>query len=394
MPQPVYTYTTTVGNILSSVSTDIRQQLSATTDSSILIDFTDRVSKEILRKTRWTFLLSDFKQFVTDTGVNNYWLGANGSIPSNSYAVDTHLNLTDLRKIKGDSVRDRSNFKRLMEAPNAPLATTTQYPDNSSRLGRPVQWQQNQTNPGVFTLWPAPDNQNNYSPVPEAPILRTLPFGSLPARTYVVCVTWVDGRGNESTPSAPSKIFLPVNTILNVQNPQPPLTSATGVAYSNYSVYAREDDSLGAFNPSVNNLLLQASTLAIGSAWDENAATGLILSGPTPPTSSSVEPIDGYIIEFQYYKLRIALTSSAQTLQVPDDYKDVMVSGVTAYALRYLGRTQDAAMSYSKFQSGVTQIVGDINWNSDAPDFISPDGASIQYPNPAIDTDEFGFAQF
>src|SRR5437867_12353517 len=107
----LFSKTTTVQQIMDRVAQDVRQTLDSNTapGSTTLLDYCNRVSLEMLRTSRWLFLLSPVKQFVTQEGVSNYWIGASGSAPAGSF--DTGLNLTDLRLIKPKSVLDRSNYR-------------------------------------------------------------------------------------------------------------------------------------------------------------------------------------------------------------------------------------------------------------------------------------------
>src|SRR6185437_2991909 len=94
--------TTTVSSIINATSQDVRQVLGTTGgDQTILIDYVNRISLQLLRQSNWTFLLSGAQRFLTREGVNDYWLGTSGSNPVGSF--DTGLNLTDLRTVKPDT---------------------------------------------------------------------------------------------------------------------------------------------------------------------------------------------------------------------------------------------------------------------------------------------------
>src|SRR5271157_3113924 len=118
------TLTTTVQSIINGASQDIRRLLSAAVGSSdipILIDYTNRVCLHLLRISNWRWLLSPVQTFVTQMGVTDYWIGPTGNaVPGSS---DTQLNLGNIRRIKEDSVLDRSNFKKLHHTAEAPLTT-------------------------------------------------------------------------------------------------------------------------------------------------------------------------------------------------------------------------------------------------------------------------------
>src|SRR5271163_3690023 len=99
----------TVQTIINGVSQDIRQQLSALpgVQQNALVDYTNRVHKQILRFSRWNFLLSEPMYFLTQLGQSTYWVGPKGQGPAGS--VDTGLNLPDCDKFKKDSIVDLSN---------------------------------------------------------------------------------------------------------------------------------------------------------------------------------------------------------------------------------------------------------------------------------------------
>lgn len=379
----VYTYTTDVQDILNAVAQDVRQQLSAVNapDAGVLIDYTNRVSLQMLRASKWAFLLSAPKSFVTQTGVQNYWVGQASSAPTN--ALDTGLNLSDVRVVKPNSVIDRSNYRILKAIGTNPLTRSASFPDSESRPGRPSSFQQSWANPQIIYLYPAPDNQNNYYPTPQPPTVTTAISGALSSRTYRVATTFVDSNGHESTPSDPTQIFIQANSVLVVRPPTPPTGSAVGIQYDRYNVYVIPDTVSGEFNHNTSDLRLQASLISSGTSWTE-PDSGLI-AGVSPPLSTQIEPVDGYVIEFQYYKKRVQLLNTTDILQIPDDYKDIVIAGVCSRALKYLGRPDEAGTAQGEFKSGLTEIIRDTNFYAEGPDYMSPDPTSIRYPGPGVD---------
>ena len=154
--------TTTVQQILNCVSQDVRGVLNPTTgitaatDKALLIDYTNRISLDLLRHARWTFLLSaplTFTTTATATGVtspqnNLYWLGATGQAPAGT--VDTTLNLSDFDIMKRDEVIDYTNFKRLANSTLQPISQQYTLP------AKPRIWTILPSAPNVLQLWPAP----------------------------------------------------------------------------------------------------------------------------------------------------------------------------------------------------------------------------------------------
>lgn len=382
----LFTTTTTAQAVMNAASQDLRNQLSATAspDASILLDYTNRVSLDLLKLSKWWFLLSPVQQFVTQLGVTNYWIGPTGNAPFGSY--DTVLNLSDVRYIKPKSVVDRSNYRPLGQMNEQPLSAKLSYADATARPGRPAVYRQDESTPNILNVYPAPDNQANYSPQPESPICTITAGGSLPARIYFVTTTFVDSLGNESTSPFATNVFVPANYLLVVNPPQEPVgAGATGIAYGQYNVYA---SSAGTNEISqVINLQCtkQASNILTSLTWTE-PTTGLTTNGTTPPATNNVEPIDGYIIEFRYYRQITQLTNAGQIVQVPDDYIPTMIAGVNALAFQFLFRAPEAQMWEARYQQGCQKIVRDLNFMSKTGDYFGPDAASVGGFLPTVET--------
>jgi len=281
---------------------------------------------------------------------------------------DTGLGLEDLRSIRLDSVFDRSNDTQIYSTNFKPLNQTLTFSDASSRPGRPKQFRSDQNNRYVLSIYPGPDNQNNFQPVPQAPICTAeITAGSLPARFYYVTVTYIDDFGNESSPSPETRVYIPANMVVTVGPPQEPVLSSTGISYQKYKVYAS--------TTSGSETCQTASPLYTTGSWQE-PNTGLI-SGATAPTQNNLEPIDGYLIEFQYYQTRTTLTQGTQVIQVPDEYRDVVIAGVNYLANEYLKRQQDASFWLGVYQSGVRDMVRDKWQFPKGADYIRIDSAAI-----------------
>lgn len=380
--------TTSAQSVMDRVAQDVRQTVSSsvgsTPDAGILLDYVDRVSFEMLRTSKWMFLQGTPQQFVTQLGITDYWIGPNQTGPLSAY--ETTLNLTDLRIVKPKSVLDRSNFRALGHMDEAPLSARLAFTDNTSRPGRPAMWRQDESNPFVLNVYPAPDNQNIFSPQPSSPIYTKIISGALLNRFYFVALTFVDSLGNESTPSLPTKIFIPSGSLVIINPPQEPVISGTsGVTYDRYNVYAAQAPD--GVTLDVSDLTLQATgtTLSTATTWTE-PTTGLTTNGVTAPTTNNLEPLEGYIIEFRYFKLRIPVTDPNQILQIPDDYKDVVAAGVNAFTFSYLTRPAEAQKWYALYKDGLSQIVRDINFMGRGGDYIEIDPAAIGQFLPTVET--------
>jgi hypothetical protein len=385
---PLFTCTTTAQEIMNAVAQDVRQTVSATDTTTpgptTLLDFTNRVSKEMLQTSRWMFTLAPPQAFVTQLGVTDYWIGPTGQAPAGVY--DTGLNLTDFRIIKPKSVKDRSNFRTLGHMDESPIYSRLSYPDKSFRLGLPRVWRQDPQSPNILSVYPAPDNQNNYNPQPEPPILGTVAGGALPARIYFVTVTFVDSLGNESTAPYAQQIYIPAGFLLQVFPPkEPQVTNSAGIQYNQYNVYAANAGTNEQNVIYYQNTTQQATNISTNYPWFE-PTSGLTATGGNPPGTNGVAPINGYIIEFRYYRQRAQLTDPNQVLQIPDDYTPCLIAGVDAMTFHYLTRPQEAMQKYQIYRDGLSQIIRDLNFITKGGDYIGADDATQAAFSPGVET--------
>jgi hypothetical protein len=373
---------TSVQQIVSSTTTDIMNQIG--TNHPILLDYCNRISLDLLRSTKWDFLLSDVQTFITRQGVTAYWIGATGGAPQGTF--DTGLNLTNVKWIQHGAVYDRSNYKTLGSIAEAPVSAVLAYSDGTSRPGRPAVYRNNIDTPFVLNIYPAPDNQNTQAPQPEPPLVNTVAGGSLPARTYNLVATFVDALGGESTaPAFSTPLYIPANFLAVVQTPTTLVkTNDAGVPYNQYRVYA----SSSSFLPQ-NTTLQTVTPIALGTNWIE-PTSGLVTTGGSPPSKNAAATYNGYIIQFRYYQTETVINSFTQFLQIPDRYSDVMVAGVNWLALKFLSRTQEAAEWYATYRTGLIAMVRDRNQQNRFADYISPDPASIGGFLPTVETIDLG----
>lgn len=374
--------TTTVQNIMDGTSQDLRQVLSSTSGGgiNILLDYVNRINLQLLRASNWQFLVSQPQQFVTQQNATDYWIG--NATGNSQYQVDTGLGLSDLRVIKEDTVFDRTNNVKLYKTDNAPIGSNLEFSDGTYRVGRPKQFMLTHDTPYLLRIFPAPDNQTTYQPIPAAPICTSpTSAGSLPGRFYYVMVTFVDELGNESSNSRETKIFVPANTLVTVASPKSPLVSASGVHYVSYNVYAS--------SVSDNETLQTVTPASIGGSWTE-PTSGLITSGPTFPTQNNLEPIDGYLMEFRYYKVRQQMTATGQIIQIPDDYKDIVIAGTNWLGFKYIRRMSEAQEWSQVYKMGLSEIIRDKNQFPHGGNFIGPDPASINNNFQAVESTDPG----
>jgi hypothetical protein len=333
----------------------------------------------MLRTSNWTFLLSAANQFVTARGITDYWIGASGSNPAGS--VDTGLNITNLKRIDEESVYDRSNFRQLDKINFKPNSPGYAYADNEARQDIPRAWVEDPSAPYLLRIFPAANNQNTYQPVPESPILTTVAGCALGNRVYWVNVTLLDSLNNESTAAqSPVKIFVPANFLLKVKAPVPgTVTAASGVSYNQYNVYAVSAGTSVASTGYGNLTLQNVSPTSTAGDWTE-PTSGLTTSGVQAPTTNSLAPLDGYVIEFKYWQLRPIGLAAGTTLLIPDEYKDVIVAGTNWLASQFINKQSDIQLWGGVYQNGLRTMIRDRNL-SPKLDFVKPDSAATTYTN-------------
>lgn len=372
----------TAGDIIDSVAQDLLQRLAP--EDPVLLDYINRIQLQLLRVSRWQFLLSAPQRFITKKDRTDYWIGSTGSAPLDT--VDTGLNVINNGPIKTDTFYDRSNFRLLKRTSEALLTGSMSFRDASSRPGIPRAWRNDVSTPSIINLYPAPDNQNNYQPVPEAPVLASVPGGALPARIYFARTTFVDSLGNESSASDEARIFIPANYLITVQPPQEIPAAASGVRYDSYNVYL--------YNAGTNITLPNgAETLVTASPFNSSTVyqepnTGFVTGGIPFPTENNVEQLGGYLIEFRYYQAKPQVTSITQPLLIPCDYRDVLIAGVNYFAAQKIKDQFAVEFWKNEYEMGKIGMIRDKNLFPKGPEFISPDPASQQLLN------YFGFETF
>lgn len=369
---------TTIQQIVTSTTTDIMNQIGV--NHPILLDYCNRINYDMLRATKWDFLLADVQSFITRQGVTAYWIGAQGQAPAGCY--DTGLNLTNLKWIQHGSVYDRSNFLTIGSVAEMPVSAVLSYTDGTSRPGRPCVYRNNVDTPYILNIFPAPDQQNNQAPQPEPVLVTTTVGGALSARTYNLVATFVDALGNESTaPDYTTPLYIAANSLATAYSPKLIVpTNDAGVPYSSWNVYA------SATNTVPQNATKQnVSPIAIGTNWTE-PTSGLTTTGQTPPSDNLCATYNGYIIQFRYYELEIPVTSFSQTIQIPDRYSDIMVAGVNWLALKFLSRGQEAMEWFMTYKQGLISMVRDRNQQNRFADYVSPDPSSVGGYLPTIET--------
>ena len=367
--------TQTVQNILDKVQRDLLNTFmygggASTTAPAVLIDYVDRVQQDILGRRPWNWMLSTPKRFITERGQSDYWVGTLAGQAAGQ--VDTLLNLTDVRRVMQGSVSSRSGFRRIFSVEEGPLAW--QNEDGSYQEGVPHSYRNDEGAPNVISLYPAPDLGSNYELVPQAPHSTTAAGGALAARTYFIRTTFVDLAGNEGEPSTTARQFVEASKLITVKAPQPAHSPGSGgISYLRWNVYASTTE---------GSEQLQASNTATSADWTE-PASGLI-TGAAVPTTFSLDPLRGYVIEFRYYKAHTLLTAVGNTLLIPNEFRDVVVAGVNRLAARYLpGKGDLAALWERDYETGLARMSMDQNPWPGATRYIHPDSRSYVSHDPS-----------
>jgi hypothetical protein len=101
-----------------------------------------------------------------------------------------------------------------------------------------------------------------------------------------------------------------------------------------------------------------------------------------PPVHPTIQPLNAYVIQFRYYRMRNPIANPTDVLQIPYMYKDIVIAGVNYLANLYMNRNDGVQPSAKSniwkrdFEQGLTQIRRDLRINYRKTDYISPDPAS------------------
>ena len=363
------TATTTVTTIMGLVQEDLQELFAASGTTSVLIDYTNRIQQTILgdRPRGWDWTLSTPQKFITELGRTDYWIGSASGQAAGQ--VDTGLGLSNVRRVRQGHVLLRSGYKELFPTAEAPMVSGWQLQDGTFRSGIPRVFRNDEASPNVLSLYPAPDQGNTYEVVPVPPIVTTAAGGALSARTYFIRISFVDEAGNEGAASTPTtRQFIEANKLITVKAPVAPIAAGTsGIRYNRYNVYASTTEG--------SETLQNVSPTSTSSDWTE-AVGGLTTTGAAVPTTSAIEPLRGYIVEFRYYKAHETLDAGADVLLIPDEYRDVVVAGVNWLGLTYLRQMDMAATWRDIFNEGRVRIGRDQNIRLE---FMEPDPMSQTY---------------
>jgi hypothetical protein len=315
-------------------------------------------------------------------GQSNYWIGPVGQGPMG--VVDTLLNLPDVYQFKKDSVFDLSNQTALKWLFTQPMGPNLITRSGSGRVGLPKTYGQNLNDPNILQIFPPPNNENNTSPVPQVPVVQTTAGGALALRTYLLKITFVDSLGGESTSTTVgAPLFIQANSLAVVKSPAtgywgvlPDGVSQSGVQYERYNVYAVQATLTNGVPQNEGTETLQNSVpIPFGTDWTE-PTSGLLTSGRAVPLINTLQPIGAYVIKFEYFKNRIKLNATSQSLQIPDDYFDVVIAGVTYLAYKLMGKVQEAQAQYQLYREGLKEMIADKNLFPEGVEYMRPDSNS------------------
>jgi hypothetical protein len=128
----------------------------------------------------------------------------------------------------------------------------------------------------------------------------------------------------------------------------------------------------------------------------QEPALGVPVTGAAFPTANTLEPLGGYLIEFTYFRAKPQVTALTDSLYIPFDYFDVLVSGVNYFTAQFLKDADAATYWKSEFDAGVIGMIRDKNLFPRGPEFINPDPSSVQtqfyYGYETIDQSNFPYS--
>ena len=67
-------------------------------------------------------------------------------------------------------------------------------------------------------------------------------------------------------------------------------------------------------------------------------------------------PSKAYELQFEYYTKPIALSAATDVPTIPEQYRQVIVDGATAYSYQYRGEAQQYGINFSLFEDGIKQM--------------------------------------
>ena len=67
-------------------------------------------------------------------------------------------------------------------------------------------------------------------------------------------------------------------------------------------------------------------------------------------------PDKAYELKLEYYKKPTALSAHGDVPTIPEQYRQVIVDGATAYAYQYRGEAQQYGINFSRFEDGIKQM--------------------------------------
>lgn len=266
------TYTHTAEDVINAA---IQDSQVLTTNRIALLDYVNRTSLRILRESQWSFLQSGYQKFITQEGVDKYWIGS--GTPPNGYS-NTNLNLINAESVLPDSVYDLTFGRKLtQDAMQVRAAMPFIMRDSTIRMGPPRAYANYISDPNVVHVFPPPDNQNYYFPVPEPSLCQQVFGGVLPGRTYFIQTTLVDTQGGESIASTSFSQTIASDFLLMVSSPTAEVPSALSPSYAYWNVYISATSGGPYFKQNI-------SPIPIGSPWIEQV-TG---ASPTPALTTYV----------------------------------------------------------------------------------------------------------
>jgi hypothetical protein len=67
-------------------------------------------------------------------------------------------------------------------------------------------------------------------------------------------------------------------------------------------------------------------------------------------------PDKAYVLKYEYFSKPTLLTAATDAPTVPDQYRQVIVDGATAYAYQYRGEAQQYGINFARFEEGIKHM--------------------------------------
>jgi len=67
-------------------------------------------------------------------------------------------------------------------------------------------------------------------------------------------------------------------------------------------------------------------------------------------------PDKAYVLKYEYYSRPTALAAATDVPTVPEQFRQVIADGATAYAYQYRGEAQQYGLNFTRFEEGIKHM--------------------------------------